>query len=114
MNLRRMAFAAWALLAALQVAWHGLLLPPPATIPIAVALGFALLPLALPLLAMRRPRRALFWAGLIALLYFCHGVMEAWSAPAERGLALVEIALSVLLIAALGVDARRSRRRADV
>ncbi|MDE1958331.1 MAG: DUF2069 domain-containing protein [Xanthomonadaceae bacterium] len=113
MNLRRMAFAAWALLAVLQVAWHGLLLPP-TRMPVVIALGFSLLPLALPLLAMRRPQRALFWAGLVSLLYFSHGVMEAWSAPAERGPALVEIALSVLLIAALGIDARRNRRRADV
>ena len=113
MNLRRMAFAAWALLAALQIAWHGLLLPP-TRMPVAIALGFSLLPLALPLLAIRLPRRALFWAGLVSLLYFSHGVMEAWSAPAERGLALAEIALSVLLIAALGIDAHRSRRRADV
>ena len=113
MNLRRMAFAAWALLAALQIAWHGLLLPP-TRMPVVIALGFSLFPLALPLLAIRHPRRALFWAGLVSLLYFSHGVMEAWSAPAERGLALAEIALSVLLIAALGIDAHRSRRRAAV
>ncbi len=113
MSLRRIAFAAWALLTALQIAWHGVLLPP-AQMPVAVALGFALIPLALPLLAIRHPQRALFWAGLVSLLYFCHGVMEAWSAPAGRGLALVEIALSVLLIAALGADARRGHRRADV
>lgn len=105
MNARRVGFAAWALLAALQIAWHGLLLPP-TQIPVAIALGFALLPLALPLLAIRRPPRALLWAGLVALLYFCHGVMEAWSAPAERGLALTEAALAVLLILALGADAR--------
>lgn len=113
MNLRRIAFAAWALLAALQIAWHGLLLPP-AQIPVAIALGFSLLPLALPLLAIRHPQRALFWAGLVALLYFSHGVMEAWSAPAERLPALIEVVLTVLLIGALGADARRGRQRADV
>ncbi len=113
MNLRRMAFAAWALLAALQIAWHGLLLPP-TRMPVAIALGFSLLPLALPLLAIRHPQRALFWAGLVSLLYFSHGVMEAWSAPAERALALAEIVLSVLLIAALGITARRGHRRTDV
>ena len=113
MNLRRIAFAAWALLAALQVAWHGLLLPP-TQIPVAIALGFALIPLALPLLAIRHPQRALFWAGLVSLLYFSHGVMEAWSAPAERLPALIEVVLAVILIGALGTDARRGRKRADV
>lgn len=113
MNLRRIGFAAWALLAALQVAWHGLLLPP-TQIPVAIALGFSLLPLALPLLAIRRPQRALFWAGLVSLLYFCHGVMEVWSAPAERLPALIEVVLTVLLIGTLGTGARMGRKRTDV
>ncbi len=112
MSALRIGQTAWLLLALLQVLWHGVLRAPPAVL-VLPALLLALLPLLLPLLARAAPRR-LWWAAVAALLYFCHGVMEAWSAPAERGLALVEIALSILLIGALGADARRSHRRTDV
>ena len=44
-----------------------------------VALGvFALPPLLLALALPRGGRRAAFWAGLLALALFSHGVMVAW------------------------------------
>jgi uncharacterized membrane protein len=98
---RAISFTAWGLLAALQVIWHGLgATSVDATI---VITAIALVPLLLPLLAIRHPARALLWAGMIALFYFCHGVSEAWAVPAERVLAWFEIALSVALILAVGV-----------
>lgn len=103
-----MAFAAWGLLALLQVAWHAWWLPP-ARMPITVAMLVALLPLALPLAYWRRPRRALLLAGMIGLFYFCHGVAEAWAAPRARVPAWIEIALVVVLVLA---QARLPRRRA--
>ena len=106
---QKLGLAAWAALAALQVVWHGWLLPPQ-VLPVALVLAITLVPLLLPMLALRQPRRALLWVGILALFYFCHGVAEAWSAPAERALALVEIALTVLLIALLGAGVRRPRR----
>jgi uncharacterized membrane protein len=75
-----------------------------------LALSIALVPLLLPLLALRNVRRALLWVGILALFYFCHGVAEAWSAPAERIPALLEIALTLLLIGTLGAGVRRPRR----
>lgn len=102
MNPRRqqhLGFAAWAALAALQVVWHAWLLPP-ARMPVAAALAIGLIPLAIPLLYWRRPRRAVLVAGMLSLFYFCHGVAEAWAAPRERVLASLEIAFAVLLILA--------------
>jgi uncharacterized membrane protein len=78
--------------------------------PVPLALSIALVPLLLPLLALRNVRRALLWVGILALFYFCHGVAEAWSAPAERIPALLEIALTLLLIGTLGAGVRRPRR----
>ncbi|MCE5231684.1 MAG: DUF2069 domain-containing protein [Mizugakiibacter sp.] len=115
MNARRTGFVAWGLLAALQVLWHALLAPP-AHASVAAALIFALLPLALPLLAWRRPARALLWAGIVCLFYFSHGVAEAWSAPTAtvRALALAETTLAALLVLALGAGARKRRKPAAV
>lgn len=106
---QRAGFAAWAALAALQVAWHAWLLPP-ARMPIAVALAIGLLPLAIPLIYWRTPQRAVLVAGMVSLFYFCHGVAEAWAAPRERVLASLEIAFAVIVVLA---NARKppARRR---
>ena len=106
---QKLGLAAWAALVALQLLWHGWLLPPQ-NLPTAWVLAIAVIPLLLPLVALRKPRRALLWVGMLALFYFCHGVAEAASSAAERRLAVVEIALSVLLIGALGAGVRRPRR----
>ena len=102
----RVGLLAWAALVALQLAWHGWLAPPQ-SMPLWLLLTLTVLPLLLPLLAIRDVRRALLWVGTLSLFYFCHGVAEAWSAPAERWLALVEVALAVLLIGLLGTGVRR-------
>lgn len=104
---QRVGFTAWAALALLQVVWHAWLLPP-VTMPIAVALVIALLPLAVPLLYWRAPRKALLLAGMLGLFYFCHGVAEAWAAPRERALALIEVVLVVVLVVS---QARKPKRR---
>lgn len=89
-------------LALLQVLWYGLLAPA-TSIPASAAIALALLPFALPLLgATRDPRTGLLLGALVALLYFCHGVMEAWANPAARLLAVLEIILSMLVIALAG------------
>jgi uncharacterized membrane protein len=106
-NAQRIGFAAWAALALLQVVWHAWLLPP-ARMPIGVALLISLLPLAVPLLYWRAPRKALLLAGMIGLFYFCHGIAEAWAAPRERALALIEAALVVVLVIS---QARKPKRR---
>ncbi len=103
---RQTGFAAWAALALLQVVWHAGW-HPPVQGSAALAATVATLPLLLPLLAMRRPSRALLWAGIIALFYFAHGISTAWSLPAARLPALLESFFSVVLIGALGVGAKK-------
>lgn len=102
----RVGLAAWALLVVLQLAWHAWLVPPQ-SLPAWLVLAVTVLPLLLPLLAIRNVRRALLWVGILSLFYFCHGVSEAWSAPGERALAWVEIVLTVGLIAVLGAGVKR-------
>lgn len=73
-------------------------------------------PLLLAVLLRWRPRAAAFWSGVLALAWFSHGVMAAWSRPGERGYALVEVALALLVILAANfpaLHARFGRRRAD-
>ena len=54
--------------------------------------------------------RALQWVGIVALFYFCHGIVAAWTTPAARVPALVEAALCVVLIGAMGLRVRESKR----
>lgn len=65
---------------------------------VAVLLIFVLPPLALLLRVLRGSAKAAFWAGVLALFWFSHGVMVAWSRPAEAGYAWGEIALALLVI----------------
>lgn len=37
------------------------------------------------------------WANFVTLIYLIHGITIAYAEPAERGLALIEIVLSVLM-----------------
>jgi uncharacterized membrane protein len=90
---------------ALQFLWHGLLLPSGWLIA-----GLYALPI-LPavVLLLLGHRRAAYWGAVAALLYFSHGVMEAWANPEARLLALTEVALSVWLIVAYGWDGLQAR-----
>jgi uncharacterized membrane protein len=109
----RLGLIAWALLVVLQLVWHAWLFPPQ-SMPIALLLAITVVPLLLPLFALRDVRRALLWVGILSLFYFCHGVSEAWSAAsAERWLAVAEIVLTVLLIGALGAGVKRKPRGGD-
>jgi uncharacterized membrane protein len=97
-------------LLALQVAWHGLL-PPPRSPLGWTALAVAVLPLLAVLPGAWQARPApLFWANILALLYFCHGVSEAWTTPELRLLALVEAALAAAIVCAYGAFGLASRR----
>lgn len=107
-NTDRVGLGAWAALGLLQIAWHGWLIPPQ-TMPMWLVLAITVIPLLLPLTAIRNIRRALLWTGILSLFYFCHGVAEAWSAPDERALAWLEIVLTLLLIGTLGAGVRRPR-----
>jgi uncharacterized membrane protein len=109
----RLGLIAWALLTALQLVWHAWL-KPPHDMPIALLLAITVIPLLLPLLALRDARRALLWVGILSLFYFCHGVSEAWSSAGERWLAIAEIVLTVVLIGALGAGVQRRKDHAKI
>jgi len=110
MNARQIGFACWAALIALHVTWLGWFTPPSGQAPWA-AMAFVLVPLLLPLLALRQPARALLWVGILCLFYFCHGVAVAWGIPSQRLLAWLEIALCIALIGSLGWGARSYKRK---
>ena len=110
MTAERFGAIVWGLLIALQFAWYLVLAPPMVGSPW-LALVFALPILLLPLLAHASGwRRVLFWCGVAALFYFCHGVVAAWvGGPKTLFPAISEAVLSVLLIGTVGWIGRRER-----
>jgi uncharacterized membrane protein len=112
MTAERFGAITWGLLIALQFAWYLFLAPPMVGSPW-LALAVALPLLFLPLLAHEGGwRRVLFWCGVVALFYFCHGVVAAWvGGAAARVPAVLEAVLSVVLIGTVGWIGRRDKRR---
>jgi uncharacterized membrane protein len=75
---------------------------------------FAIPPLLLAVATLRARRQAPFWAGVLALAWFSHGVMVAWTRPDERLQAWLELLLALVIVAAAslpGLRARFARRR---
>ncbi|MFB9066680.1 DUF2069 domain-containing protein [Pseudofulvimonas gallinarii] len=96
----------------LQAWWHGFM-PPPRSAMGWTALAITVVPLAAALPGAWKARpMPLFWANIMALLFFCHGVSEAWITPEMRLPALAEMLLSVVVIAAYGAFGLKSRRLA--
>lgn len=106
--INRIGVAAWIAQILLQCAWYAWLFPPQ-RMPMWLALGIALIPLLLPLLAIGNVRRALLWIGMLSLFYFCHGVAESWSSPQERVPAMLEVLFALVVIGALGTGAKARR-----
>ena len=81
----------------LTVLWVTIL-SPPQRISTSVVLVIFVGPLLLPLRGLLYGKPLTHtWTTFLALLYFMHGVVEAWANPAERWLAIAEIVLSILL-----------------
>ena len=90
--------AAYAATLIWQLIWHGLLPPPFGTRNIWLTL-LACVPLFIPLTGLIRGKyRSMIWAGLLLMLYFTIGIMEAWSNPPQRLPALVQIVLPVFYL----------------
>ena len=87
---------------ALLTAWYSWLAPP-THFPTALVLMMVLLPLLFPLRGLLHGRKYTFaWSCFLALLYFIHGVMEAYSSEVTRHLGLVEVlCTSVWFLAAM-------------
>ena len=81
-----------------QVIWHGLL-PPPLGARNAWLSMVACIPLLIPLAGLVRLKyRSMIWAGLLLMLYFAIGVMEAWSNPPQRLPALLQVMLAIFYL----------------
>ena len=75
----------------------------------AVLLVFCLPPVLLMAGVLLGRRAAAFWAGVLALFWFAHAVMVAWSRPAEAGFAWATIALSTGIVLAASWPGLRQR-----
>jgi len=102
--------AALALLLLLQLLWHALLQPPPAS-RLLPTLVLAVMPLLLALwTCLGNLRRGVLIGGIVGLFYFCHGIGVAYADAAARLPALAEVVLTLVVIGALGWDARKYKR----
>jgi uncharacterized membrane protein len=74
--------------------WYAWLSPP--QLPLGFVLGLLLLPLLFPLRGLLYGRPYTYaWSSFLALFYFIHAVVELYSTPHDRYLALLELLLSV-------------------
>lgn len=77
--------------------------------PLAAMALFAGPPLLLLVGVLRFRRIAVFWSGVFGLFWFSHGVMLAWDRADERGYALAEIVLALLVVMAASWPGLRAR-----
>jgi uncharacterized membrane protein len=95
----------------LQPIWHGLLPVPLGNQSLALTL-LSTSPLVIPLGGiLRRQVRSMIWGGYLVVLYFIAGVMEAWSNPTQRVLALLQVGLALLYVLLLVNITRQPRQQ---
>lgn len=99
----RILLAALLALAALYVAWFG---RRGDTVAMVI---FVVPPLLFAVGTWRRRPHAPFWAAVLALMWFSHGIMVAWTRPPERLHALAEVALSLVVVFAASLPGLRAR-----
>ena len=107
----RVLMAALAALAALFTVWF---VPTPQ--PWVALAVFALPPALLAIGRWRGRRTAGYWASVLALFWFSHGVMVAYSRPQERWFGLAELVLALVIIFAAsgpGMRARLAQKKAE-
>jgi uncharacterized membrane protein len=110
-TLRLAAGSALTALILLGLAWELWLAP---LRPGGSLLALKALPLVIPLSGIVKGKRYTYqWSSMLILAYFAEGVTRAWSeAGLSRGLALAEIALSLVFFAAAVSYARLTRAAA--
>lgn len=75
-------------------------LAPSKNMPSYIPLGFLLTPLLFPFMGLLRGKKYTYmWTSYLSLLYFTHGVGEAYTLPDERLYGLIEILFSLMLFA---------------
>jgi uncharacterized membrane protein len=81
---------------AVLLAWYGWLAPA-IHLPRSMALALLLLPLLFPLRGLLHGNRYTFsWSCFLSLLYFIHGVVEAYNSGVTLHLGLLEVCLTSL------------------
>ncbi len=74
------------------------LLAPPSHLPVALLLIVTVTPLLLPLRGLlNKNLKSCAWSAYISLIYFTHGIIEAFANSMQRGYAILEIIFSLLL-----------------
>jgi uncharacterized membrane protein len=108
---QRLVIGLYLALLLLQVVWH-FLLPQPFGAHNWILAVVASLPLLLPLAGIAKGRfRSMTWGGFLAVLYFVIGVMEAWSNPAQRIPATIQIVLALGYCGALTHYSRQGSKK---
>ena len=106
----RLLVAALAALAALFAIWFA-----PTPSPWVALLVFALPPALLAVGQWRGRPTSGYWASVLGLFWFSHGVMVAYSRPPDRWFGIAEVALALLIIFAAsgpGMRARLAQKKA--
>ena len=97
----------------LLTAWYSWLAPS-THFPRALVLVVAVVPLLFPLRGILHGRKYTFaWSCFLALLYFIHGVMEAYSSETNRHLGLLEVLFTTLWFVAAMAYVRTGKQVAD-
>lgn len=108
---RWLTLAAYFALLALLMLWQTVLAPS-TVLPVSVVLLVLVGPLLFPLRGLLHGRPYTHaWTSFLVLIYFIHGIVEAWSDPAVRILAALEIVFSVLLYTGAVLYARYRGRQ---
>lgn len=107
----RVLVLALAALAALFAVWFA-----PRPWPWVALAVFALPPALLAIGRWRGRRTAGYWASVLALFWFSHGIMVTYSRPPDRWFGLAEVALALVIIFAAsgpGMRARLAQKKAE-
>lgn len=87
----------------LQMAWHTLLFPSN-SFPTAILLLISVGPLLLPFKGFLNCNlKSCTWMSYLSLPYILHGSIEAYASEIERGFALLEVCLSLILCFGAGL-----------
>ncbi|MCK4950193.1 MAG: DUF2069 domain-containing protein, partial [Gammaproteobacteria bacterium] len=85
-------------------------LAPSENMPAYIPLGFLLTPLLFPLAGLLRGKRYTYvWTSYLSMIYFAHGIGEAYTLPDERWYAITEILLSIMLFAGALIYVRNKK-----